>query len=90
MLQVGLLWSSNLVVQPVIAKAQLINLPSYDGMAARAAIVGTSCGLYLQSITNPTAYVVEGITPLCHKLLAAVSERQLGDIIAYLLTPTAH
>ena len=68
--------------------------PSYDGIAARAATRRppmTAAAYIYESITNPLAYVVEGYNPSMPQNFAQqLSDQQLGDIIAYLLTPTAH
>jgi mono/diheme cytochrome c family protein len=68
--------------------------PSFQGVNERAGLrrppLSASAYIY-ESITNPTAYVVEGFAPAMpqdypHRL----TDEQLGDIIAYLLTPGAH
>ena len=68
--------------------------PSFEGIAARAASRRpplTAAAYIYESITNPMAYVVEGYNPAMPQNFAQqLSDRQLGDIIAYLLTPTAH
>lgn len=68
--------------------------PSFVGLAARAAQRRSSLSAaeYLyESITNPTAYVVEGYNPaMPQDYSSRLSERELGDIIAYLLSPGAH
>ena len=68
--------------------------PSYEGIAARAAtrrLPLTVAAYIYESITDPTAYVVDGYNPaMPHNFSQQLSDRQLGDIIAYLLTPTAH
>ncbi len=68
--------------------------PSYEGVVARAATRRpplTAAAYIYESITNPTAYVVSGFNPAMPQNFAQqLSDRQLGDIIAYLLTPTAH
>ena len=68
--------------------------PAYDGIAARAATRRpplTAAAYIYESITNPLAYVVAGYNPaMPQNFSQQLSERQLGDIIAYLLTPTAH
>jgi len=68
--------------------------PAYEGIAARAPTRRpplTAAAYIYESITNPTAYVVEGFNPAMPQNFAQqLSDRQLGDIIAYLLTPTAH
>lgn len=68
--------------------------PAYDGIAARAATRRpplTAAAYIYESITNPLAYVVPGFNPAMPQNFAQVlSDQQLGDIIAYLLTPTAH
>jgi cytochrome c551/c552 len=68
--------------------------PPYDGIAARAATRRpplTAAAYIYESITNPMAYLVDGFNPAMPQNFAQqLSDRQLGDIIAYLLTPTAH
>ena len=68
--------------------------PSYDGMAARAATRRpplTAAAYIYESIIKPTTYVVDGYHPSMPQNFAQrLSDRELGDIIAYLLTPTAH
>lgn len=68
--------------------------PAYDGIAERAATRRpplTAAAYIYESITNPMAYVVTGFSPaMPQNFSQQLSERQLGDIIAYLLTPTAH
>lgn len=68
--------------------------PSYEGLAARAAtrrLPLTAAAYIYESITNPQAYVVDGYNPaMPHNFSQQLSDRQLGDMIAYLLTPTAH
>ena len=67
--------------------------PSWVGMAERAATrrppMPAAAYLY-ESITNPSAYVVEGYADVMIKNFAAtIPDQALGDIIAYLLTPDA-
>ncbi len=68
--------------------------PAYDGIAERAATRRpplTAAAYIYESIVNPLAYVVEGYNPAMPQNFAQqLSDQQLGDIIAYLLTPTAH
>jgi cytochrome c551/c552 len=68
--------------------------PAFEGIAERAAIrrPPLSAADYLyESIINPTAYVVEGYQPaMPQNYPDRLSDQELGDIIAYLLTPTAH
>ena len=67
--------------------------PSYEGIAVRAATRRsplTAAYIY-ESITNPMAYIVDGYNPaMPQNFSQQLSDRQLGDIIAYLLTSTAH
>ncbi len=67
--------------------------PSWVGIAARAATrrPGLSAAAYLyQSITNPSAFVVPGYTDVMPKDFAQrMSDQQLADVMAYLLTPDA-
>jgi cytochrome c len=68
--------------------------PSFEGIAERAASRRpplTPPAYIYESITHPTAYVVEGFQPAMPQNFAErLTDRELGDIIAYLLTPTAH
>jgi len=68
--------------------------PSFAGIAERASTrrQSWSAADYLyESITDPQAYVVEGYTPaMPQDFRSRLSDRDLGDIIAYLLTPDAH
>lgn len=68
--------------------------PAFEGVAERAATrrPPLSAAAYIyESITNPTAYMVEDFQPAMPQDFAArLSDRELGDIIAYLLTPAAH
>lgn len=68
--------------------------PPYEGVAERAATSRpplTAAAYIYESITNPLAYVVAGFNPaMPQNFSQQLSDRQLGDIIAYLLTPTAH
>ncbi len=68
--------------------------PSWVGIAARAATrrppMPAAAYIY-QSITDPSAYVVSGFTDVMPKDFAQrLSDQQLADLIAYLLTPDAH
>jgi mono/diheme cytochrome c family protein len=68
--------------------------PPFDGIAERAVTrrPPLSAADYLyESVINPTAYVVEGYQPaMPQNYPDRLSDQELGDIIAYLLTPTAH
>jgi cytochrome c551/c552 len=68
--------------------------PSFEGIAERAAArhPPLSAAAYIyESIINPTAYVVDGFQPaMPQNFSERLTDRELGDIIAYLLTPTAH
>jgi cytochrome c551/c552 len=68
--------------------------PAYEGIAARATTRRpplTAAAYIYEAIINPIAYVVSGYNPSMPQNFAQqLSERQLGDIIAYLLTPIAH
>lgn len=67
--------------------------PSFAGIAARAADRRpplTAAAYLYESITHPMAYVVEGFAPAMPQDFAArLPDQDLGDIIAYLLTPDA-
>jgi mono/diheme cytochrome c family protein len=68
--------------------------PAFVGIAERAATRRpplTAAAYIYESIVNPTALVVEGFGPvMLQDYRDQLSDRQLGDIIAYLLTPDAH
>lgn len=68
--------------------------PAFVGVAERAASrrapMPAASYLY-ESITNPSAYIVEGFAnAMIQDFAQRLSDRELGDIIAYLLTPEAH
>ena len=68
--------------------------PSWVGIASRAAErrppMSASAYLY-ESIIYPSAYVVEGYPDSMIKNYGErISDQELGDIIAYLMTPDAH
>lgn len=67
--------------------------PSWVDIAYRAATRNpplTAAAYIYQSITDPGAYVVEGYPDVMPKDFAQrISDQELGDIIAYLLTPDA-
>ncbi len=67
--------------------------PAFAGIAARAAERRpplTAAAYLYESITHPQAYVVEGFAGAMPQDFALrLSDQQLGDIIAYLLTPDA-
>ncbi len=67
--------------------------PSFEGIAERAASRRpplTAPAYIYESITHPTAYVVEGFQPaMPQNFSERLTDRELGDIIAYLLTPIA-
>jgi cytochrome c551/c552 len=67
--------------------------PPFVGIADRAATRRpplTAAAYIYESITNPTAYVVEGFSPaMPQNFRDRLSDRELGDIMAYLLTPDA-
>jgi cytochrome c551/c552 len=68
--------------------------PPFVGVAERAAAreQGLTAVEYLYiSITNPAAFVVEGYNPVMpQNYPERLTEAELGDIIAYLLTPDAN
>ncbi len=68
--------------------------PSYEGIAQRAAErrppMPAAAYIY-ESIVNPSAYIVDGYpNSMIQNFATQLSDRELGDIIAYLLTPEAH
>ena len=68
--------------------------PAFAGIAERAAErrppLKPEAYIY-ESITRPHAYVVEGfVGAMPQDYATRLSDEQLGDIIAYLLTPDAH
>jgi cytochrome c oxidase subunit 2 len=68
--------------------------PAFVGVAERAATrrppLNAPAYIY-EAITHPTAFVVKGFSPVMPQNFSELlSDRELGDIIAYLLTPTAH
>lgn len=68
--------------------------PAFAGIAERAAIrePGLSAPEYLyESIINPAAFVVEGYNPVMPQNYPdRLTEDELGDILAYLLSPDAN
>ena len=68
--------------------------PSFVGIAGRAATRRpplTAAAYLYESIITPDAYVVEGYAGAMLKSYPErLTDRELGDIIAYLLTPDAH
>jgi cytochrome c551/c552 len=68
--------------------------PTFEGIAERAATrrPPLSAADYLyESIIDPAVYIVEGYQPaMPQNYPDRLSDQELGDIIAYLLTPTAH
>ncbi|OQA45197.1 MAG: Cytochrome c2 precursor [Chloroflexi bacterium ADurb.Bin325] len=68
--------------------SQLVG-PSLKGVAERAAsrVQGESAAEYLhQSLVEPNAYVVEGFSEGIMPSYKGLSEAQLNDLVAYLLT----
>jgi mono/diheme cytochrome c family protein len=67
--------------------------PPYTGIAERAATRRpplTAAAYIYESIIHPTAYIVDGFSSaMPQNYSERLSERELGDIIAYLLTPDA-
>jgi mono/diheme cytochrome c family protein len=68
--------------------------PPFAGLAGRAALrrppLRPEAYVY-ESITHPTAYVVEGFSPaMPQNYPDLLTGRDLGDIIAYLLSPDAY
>lgn len=68
--------------------------PSFVGIAERAGErrPPMSAAAYIyESIENPSAYLVEGYAnAMPQNFGGRLSDEELGDIIAYLLTPDAH
>lgn len=68
--------------------------PAFEGIAERAATRRpplTAADYLYESIIHPAAFVVEGYQPaMPQNYPDRLSDQELGDIIAYLLTPTAH
>ncbi len=63
--------------------------PTLQGIAGRAAtrVQGESAAQYLhQSMVEPNAYVVEGFVEGVMQSYKGLSEAQLNDLVAYLLT----
>ena len=67
--------------------------PAFAGLAERAPARRpplTAAAYIYESITNPSAFIVEGYNPaMPQNFLQSLTNRQLGDIIAYLLTADA-
>ncbi|PJF25724.1 MAG: hypothetical protein CUN53_11330 [Phototrophicales bacterium] len=68
--------------------------PQFTGIAARAAErrppMPADAYIY-ESIVHPGAYIVEGYqNSMIQNFESQISDQDLGDIIAYLLTPDAH
>lgn len=67
--------------------------PAFEGIAERAATRRpplTAAAYIYESITNPTAYVVEGYQPaMPQNYPDRLSDQELGDLLAYLLTSAA-
>lgn len=67
--------------------------PSFVGIAERAANRRpplTAAAYIYESILHPTAYLVEGfVGAMPQNFSERLSDNELGDIIAYLLTPDA-
>jgi cytochrome c551/c552 len=68
--------------------------PPFAGLSERAATRRpplTAAAYIYQAITDPAAYMVAGYQPaMPQNYPERLSERELGDIIAYLLRPDAH
>lgn len=68
--------------------------PAFAGVGERATTRRpplTAPAYIYESITNPRAYTVEGFNPVMPQDFSMrLSDQELGDIIAYLLTPDAH
>ncbi len=67
--------------------------PSFEGVAERAGKRRpplTDAAYIYESIIHPTAYIVEGFQPaMPQDFSERLTDSELGDIIAYLLTPSA-
>lgn len=68
--------------------------PSFENVAEVAGMrhppLSAEAYIY-ESITNPTAFVVEGFNPaMPQNFKDRLSSREIGDIIAYLLSPGAN
>lgn len=68
--------------------------PPFEGIAERGATrrapLSASAYIY-ESILHPLAFVVEGYNPaMPQNFRERLTDAELGDIIAYLLTPDAH
>ncbi|MEZ4667403.1 MAG: c-type cytochrome [Anaerolineae bacterium] len=68
--------------------------PAFVGIGERAASRRpplTAAAYIYESITNPLAYIVEGFNPAMPQNFAQrLSDRELGDIMAFLLSSNAH
>jgi len=68
--------------------------PAFKGMAERAATrrPPLSAPAYIyEAITHPMAYLVQDFSPVMPQNFSELlPDQDLGDIIAYLLTPNAH
>ena len=68
--------------------------PKFVDIAERAATRRpplTAAAYIYESIVHPAAFVVDGYnTVMPQNFRDRLSDRELGDIIAYLLTPDAH
>jgi cytochrome c2 len=68
--------------------------PRFEGIAERAGQRRpplTAPDYLYESITRPAAFVVDGYSPAMPQNYPEVlAEKDIGDIIAYLLTPDAH
>jgi mono/diheme cytochrome c family protein len=73
-----------------VAAAETHIAPPFDGIAVRAAERRpplTAAEYIYESITNPSAYIVEGFAAsMPQDYRQRLTDQQLGDIIAYLLT----
>jgi len=68
--------------------------PAFEGIAERSAIRRpplTAAAYIYESITNPAAYVVEDYQPaMPQNYPDRLSDQELGNMLAYLLTPGAN
>lgn len=68
--------------------------PAWDGLAARAATERpplTAAAYIYESIVDPGVFLVEGYNDVMpHDFATRMSQQELADVLAYLLSPDAH